>query len=258
MSLKALIFDADGTLADTEEVHRQAFNAAFLEHGLPWSWDLRRYAGLVAISGGKERIRSYIDSLGEPAPEKARLHDQVPAVHRAKTRLYAGLIAGGKARLRPGVTRLVQEARDAGIRLAIASGTTPANVEALIAATLGGEARHWFDAIACGDQASNPKPAPDLYRLALGMLQLQASECVAIEDSAKGLRAACAAGLYTIVTPTLWTYDNDFTGAGLVLRSLGDPLAPLDPASAVAAGGPFLLLSRIEKLHAERRARPDA
>ena len=170
MSLKALIFDADGTLADTEEVHRQAFNAAFLEHGLPWSWDLRRYAGLVAISGGKERIRSYIDSLGEPAPEKARLQDQVPAVHRAKTRLYAGLIAGGKARLRPGVTRLMQEAREAGIRLAIASGTTPANVEALIAATLGGEARHWFDAIACGDRAPNPKPAPDVYHLALAML----------------------------------------------------------------------------------------
>jgi len=250
MSIAALILDADGTLADTEEVHRQAFNAAFREHGLPWSWSVRDYAALVAISGGKERILRYIDSLGEAEPERARLAQLVAAAHRSKTRIYAELVAAGGAPLRPGVERLIHEARDAGVHVAIASGTTRKNVEALIACALGEAALGWFDVIACADEVAQRKPAPDFYRFVLAALKLPASACVAIEDSAKGLRAAQAAGLYTVVTPTIWTYGEDFSSAGLVLRSLGDPLAPLDAVSAAAAGGPFLVLSRLDALHA--------
>ena len=105
MSIEALIFDVDGTLADTEETHRQAFNAAFLEHDLNWNWSSHQYLDLLNISGGKERIAQYIDSLKLPAEEKQRLHGSVAAIHRTKTRIFAELIRDGRSPLRPGVAR---------------------------------------------------------------------------------------------------------------------------------------------------------
>ena len=202
MSIKALIFDVDGTIADTEETHRQAFNAAFLEHGLAWDWSRREYAELLRTSGGKERISVFIESCPLPQQEKARLQRMVQLIHGSKTRLYGELIADGCAPLRPGVARLIGEARAAGLRLGIASTTTSANISALIGAQLGAKAWNWFEAMACGDVVENKKPAPDIYTRALGMLRLPAENCVAFEDSVNGLRSAKAAGLYAVVTPT--------------------------------------------------------
>jgi HAD superfamily hydrolase (TIGR01509 family) len=250
VSIKALIFDVDGTIADTEETHRQAFNAAFLEHGLAWDWSQREYAELLRTSGGKERIAVYIESLRLVPEEKARLARMVQLIHGSKTRIYGELIADGRAPLRPGVARLIGEARAAGVRLGIASTTTSANVSALIGAQLGADAWNWFEALACGDVVSNKKPAPDIYTRALGMLRLPASDCVAFEDSVNGLLSAKAAGLYTVITPTAWSEGQDFSGADLLLRSLGDADAPLVDEDARRVGGPYLTLERLQQLHA--------
>jgi HAD superfamily hydrolase (TIGR01509 family) len=250
MSIKALIFDVDGTIADTEETHRQAFNAAFLEHELRWDWSRREYAELLRTSGGKERLAVYIDSLALPAQEKARLKGTVQFIHGSKTRIYGELIADGRAPLRPGVARLIGEARAAGLRLGIASTTSSGNVSALLGAQFGAQAWNWFEALACGDVVSHKKPAPDIYVRVLGMLRLPAQACVAFEDSVNGLKSAKAAGLYTVVTPTHWSAGQDFGGADLLLPGLGDADAPLDAGGARLAGGPYLTLERLQQLHA--------
>jgi HAD superfamily hydrolase (TIGR01509 family) len=218
--LEALIFDLDGTLADTEETHRQAFNAAFIEFELWWDWSPQRYTELLRISGGKERIAHYIGTLDAAAAERARLIELVPAIHRTKTRIYTELLEQGKRPFRPGVAKLLRSAREAGLRLAIASTTTSANVETLLRVNLAGEPQLAFSAIACGDQVRAKKPAPDVYELVLRSLHLPASRCIAFEDSVNGLRAAKAAGLVTVVTPTRWNAGQDFSAADLNLNSL--------------------------------------
>ncbi|HMA32066.1 MAG TPA: HAD family hydrolase [Casimicrobiaceae bacterium] len=248
--LAALIFDVDGTLADTEETHRQAFNYAFLHFGLGWEWQRPLYRELLKTSGGKERIAGFIDTLQLPAGEAARLRQLVPAIHREKTRLFAELIADGRCPLRPGIVRLIDDARGSGVRLAIASTTTPENVHALLTRHLGDGALRMFACIACGDHVEHKKPAPDIYELALATLGCPARRCIAFEDSANGLRAAKASGLYTVVTPSQWTMGEDFAGADLVLSHLGDPDHPLPPAQAAAAGGPWLGLPELRGLHA--------
>jgi HAD superfamily hydrolase (TIGR01509 family) len=250
MTLEALIFDVDGTLADTEETHRQAFNAAFIQFELRWDWRPQQYAELLSISGGKERLAVYVDTLEVAEAERARLKQLVPAIHREKTRLFTELIADGRARFRPGVARLIREARAAGVRVAIASTTTAANVEALIASNLGHDAYRDFAVIACCDQVEAKKPAPDIYNLALSTLGVPASACVALEDSGNGVKAAKAAGLFTVVTPTIWTATQDFRGADLVLNSLGDPRAPVDAAAQELIGAKWLTLAALARLHA--------
>lgn len=258
MRLEALIFDVDGTLADTEETHRQAFNAAFLQFELPWEWSPQLYCDLLKVSGGKERIESYIDTLRVAPAERARLKQLVPGMHRTKMRHYGELIADGRSPLRPGVERLLREARGAGLKLAIASTTAGANAQPLIRRHLGGTGFGRFDVIVCGDHVSNKKPAPDIYRLVLASLGLPAAACVAFEDSANGLRAAKAAGLFTIATPTPWTAGQDFAGADLRLSHLGDPGQPLTAAERDRIGGPWLGLAQLVALHARglRAAEP--
>ncbi len=248
MRIQALLFDVDGTLADTEETHRQAFNLAFLELGLAFAWEPDEYAELLRISGGKERLAHYFARLPVDAAERARLATLVPALHRVKTARYAELVATGGSPLRPGIARLIAEADAAGVRLAIASTTTSANVVALLDAELGPNAHRRFEVHACGDVVPSKKPAPDIYRLALASLGLTAAEAVAFEDSANGLAAAKAAGLYTVVTPTRWTRGQDFRAADLMLPHLGDPGHPLEHDPAVRARGRWLTLEALERL----------
>ena len=250
MKLRALIFDVDGTLADTEEAHRLAFNDAFAEHGLPWSWSRERYSELLRTTGGKERIAAHINSLDANITLRNRWKARIPDIHRSKTAIYTRRAGGGGIALREGVRRLLGEARDAGVRLAIASTTTRENIVALLAAALCADAPDWFEVIAAGDEVPRKKPAPDIYELVLRTMGLRADECVAFEDSGRGLAAAKSAGLFTVVTPTLWTREDNFIAADLVLTTLGDAGHPLPADDAQRVGGPVLHLGDIERLHA--------
>jgi HAD superfamily hydrolase (TIGR01509 family) len=254
VALSALLFDVDGTLADTEETHRQAFNAAFLEFRLPYAWSRDEYEVLLRISGGKERLAHYFEGLPVARAERDRLLANVTGLHRVKTERYAELVASGGSPLRPGVKRLVAEALAAGIRVGIASTTTSANVAALLDAELGRNAHQRFAVIACGDVVPSKKPAPDIYHLALSTLGLGPAQAVAFEDSANGLASARGAGLFTVVTPTRWTASQDFGEADLTIPHLGDPETPLDAASASRIGGAFLTLELLERLHARTGA----
>jgi HAD superfamily hydrolase (TIGR01509 family) len=219
MELRALIFDVDGTLADTEEVHRRAFNAAFAEHGLTWHWGRRVYGDLLKTAGGKERVREFVSRLHQPFAENERLVGLIPALHRSKTTHCERLIAA-EAKLRPGVARLLEEARGAGLKLAVATTTTRANVDSLLSATCGAWAHELFDVIAAGDVVKRKKPSPDIYQYALACLDLPPRACIAFEDSGNGLRAAKEADLFTVVTPTSWTRRDDFSRADIRLDDL--------------------------------------
>ena len=255
MSIDALIFDVDGTLADTEEVHRIAFNLAFERYRLGWVWEPARYRELLKVTGGKERIGRHIDQLELGAAERRRLHAMVPDIHAEKTRHYSAFVADGAVPLRDGVERLLHEAREGGCLLAIASTTTAANIDALLGATLGPRGLDLFSVIACGDQVRAKKPAPDIFRLALENLGLEPERAIALEDSAHGLAAANAAGLWTLVTPTFWTAGDDFAAAGLVLPSLGSPQRPLrGEPGAVLSDAAWLSFAELSRL--ARPARP--
>ena len=257
MSTEALIFDVDGTLADTEEAHRIAFNLAFERYRLGWVWEAAPYRELLKVTGGKERIGHHIDRLELGAAERRRLHTLVPDIHAEKTRHYSAFVADGAVPLRDGVERLLNEAREAGCRLAIASTTTAVNIDALLAATLGPRGLDLFSVIACGDQVRAKKPAPDIYRLVLDNLGLGPECAIALEDSAHGLAAAHAAGLWTLVTPTFWTAGDDFGAAGLVLPSLGSPEKPLQGEPGVAlTDAAWLSFAELSRL--ARPARPFA
>lgn len=218
--IKALIFDVDGTLAETEDVHLRAFNDSFCAFELDWHWDRTLYKQLLNVTGGKERIRHFID---EYLPRNsARAAAMIPQIHAAKTKRYTALIASGAVELRPRVHDILRNARNAGLQLAVATTTSLPNVVALLEATLGAEAAEMFAVIAAGDQVANKKPAPDIYQLALEKLGLTPSECLAFEDSENGLRSARAAGIETVVSKSIYTGHQNFDGAALMLPDLSD------------------------------------
>lgn len=225
--IQAVLFDVDGTLADTErDGHRIAFNAAFEEVSLDWEWDVELYGELLAITGGKERIRHYMEKYAPAELNRGELDSWIADLHKAKTRHYVALLESGKIPLRPGVSRLIQHLRDSKIKIAIATTTTPKNVTALLKSTLGEDSPGWFDVIGAGDIVPGKKPEPDIYLWVLDKLGLPAHQCIAIEDSENGIRASLAAGLDTLVTVNDYTLLQDFSGARLVLSDLGEPTQP--------------------------------
>ncbi|MBI3431802.1 MAG: HAD family hydrolase [Hydrogenophilales bacterium] len=250
MTLHALLFDVDGTLADTErDGHRPAFNQAFADAGLDWHWDIALYGKLLAVTGGKERMKHYIDHFRPDYRKPDNFDELVAELHKAKTRIYSALAAQGGIPMRPGVRRLLIEARAAGLRLAIATTTTPENVTVLLEHSLGSGTQAWFEVIAAGDIVPVKKPAPDIYHYALEKMGLAAADCLAFEDSENGLRASRGAGLKTLVTTNDYTLDHDFTGAAVVLSDLGDPGAPNRVLAGPDLGQPFVDVAYLKMLH---------
>ena len=239
--LQALIFDVDGTLADTErDGHRVAFNKAFADAGLDWCWSVERYGELLSVTGGKERIRRYLEEDHPGMLEEPDIDERIRELHAAKTRHYVALLQGGAIPLRPGVRRLLDEAAAEGLRLAIATTTTPENVTALLEATLGEEGPWRFEVISAGDIVPAKKPAPDIFTHALEAMGLPAGACLAMEDSDNGVRAARGAGLDVVVTTNDYTRAQDFDGALAVLDGFGEPDQPASVISGPALAGPVV------------------
>lgn len=221
-TLRALVFDVDGTLSDTERFHLRAFNQAFAEEGLPWHWDEALYTELLEVSGGKERMLAYWRrTCGEMVDMDGNTVAQlVERLHLAKTAHYEAMVNDGLVDLRPGVLALVDEARHYGLHLAVATTTSPVNVAALLRRAVGSHWQLQFPVVCDGSTAPRKKPHPLVYLQALERLGLPAAACLAFEDSASGLRAALAAGMDTVITPTAFTRHQDFSGALRVLPSL--------------------------------------
>ena len=248
-----LIFDCDGVLADTErDGHLPAFNQTFAEAGLPIHWSEEEYGNLLAIGGGKERLATvftpvFVETAHLPTdPDEQR--DLVARWHKAKTAHYTAMVADGVLPGRPGIARIVAEASAEGWGLAVASTSAEASVRAVLEHAVGEELAAQFTVFA-GDVVPAKKPAPDIYLLALRELGIGPEEVVVVEDSANGLRAALGAGLRTIVTVSSYTADEDFTGASLVVSSLGD--LPDDPAVVLSDPHGVGVDGQVELSHVE-------
>lgn len=247
--LRALIFDVDGTLADTErEGHWLAFNRAFAELGLDWYWSDALYRELLAVPGGRERLRAYVQQYHPEGVPAGELEAFVSHLHAVKSRHYQRLLAEGSIPLRPGVRRVLAAARAAGLRRAVASTSALPNVIALLEHTLGPGYTGWFEVIAAGEVVARKKPAPDVYVYALQALGLSPEECLAFEDSQAGLQAALGAGLRTVVTFNEYTRDQDFTGAVLVANHLGEPDTPWTVLVGAVGDAPCFDLSLARRL----------
>jgi HAD superfamily hydrolase (TIGR01509 family) len=213
--ISAIIFDVDGTLAETEELHRQAFNLAFERAGLGWRWDEALYRELLQVTGGKERILHFAATHTDLRRDEAeRL---APQLHAAKTAIYTGYVDDGAIPLRPGIAEFIEAADRAGLRLAIATTTSLPNVTALLTSAFGDRWTKLFPVVAAGDMVPRKKPAPDIYLLALQQLGLAADDCVAIEDSRNGVLSATGAGLRVIVVRSLYGSEDDVSAAAQVL-----------------------------------------
>jgi HAD superfamily hydrolase (TIGR01509 family) len=252
-NLQALIFDVDGTLADTErDGHRVAFNLAFADAGLDWDWSVELYGKLLAVTGGKERIRFYLNEFNREFERPEAFDDFVADLHRRKTEHYTRMLSEGGIPLRTGVKRLLQEAKGAGLRLAIATTTTPANVSALLRHSLAEDAEGWFEVIAAGDIVAAKKPAPDIYIWAMRQMALEPDACLAFEDSENGVKSVVDAGIKAmLVTTNGYTEDHDFNGAGLVLDKLGEPQDPFRVLGGNADGKTYVDLELLQRLHRE-------
>ncbi|MDN5836439.1 MAG: HAD family hydrolase [Nitrosospira sp.] len=251
--VRAVLFDVDGTLADTErDGHRLAFNSAFGELRLDWKWDVKLYGELLAVTGGKERIRHYLEKYTPAELNRSDLDNWIAGLHKAKTRHYVALLERGGTPLRPGVARLIRQLRNAKIKIAIATTTTPENVTSLLKSTLGEDSPGWFDVIGAGDIVPGKKPEPDIYHWVLDRLGLPAEQCIAVEDSENGLRSSLAAGLDTVVTVNDYTRLQDFTGAAVVLSDLGEPTQPFTVFEGTAYGSKWVDAELLTKLKARQ------
>jgi len=248
--LKAIIFDVDGTLANTEEAHRIAFNYAFEQAGLPWNWDVELYTKLLKVTGGKERINYYVtDFLDETIGQ-----DVVVSLHQAKNAQYQAIIQRKELPLRSGILSLINECRQSNMRIAIATTTSPGNVQNLVTATMGEDALDWFEFIADAESAPIKKPAPDVYEFVLDKMGLKAEETLALEDSYNGVTAATAINIPTLITVNNYTADDEFAGAMVVVSELGDEdtaceVISVDDSIDKSLVGNNITLDTLKQLH---------
>jgi len=220
--MKAVIFDCDGVLVDTEsDGHRVAFNRAFEALGIDAEWDVPTYGRLLLVAGGKERMRHYFDEHGWPAGRGESQDELIAALHRTKTDIFTDIIASGELPLRPGIARIVDEAIAAGVRLGVCTTSNAKAIDGVLD-LLGPERKARFEFVHAGDVVSKKKPDPEIYELAKSSLQLPVSECIVIEDSRNGLLAATGAGLPCVITTSAYTTEEDFGEAVAVVPELGD------------------------------------
>ncbi len=251
--LRALIFDVDGTLAENErDAHLVAFNETFAEYNLDWHWSEEFYGELLAVTGGKERIKFYLDRYRPDYPRPNNLEAFIAEMHQKKTVRYNELLVRNPIPLRPGVRRLLEEARCEGLRLAIATTTSFENVTTLLKYSLAPEAVGWFEVIAAGNMVPAKKPAPDIYYDTLKKMGLKGEQCLAIEDSKNGIRAAMGAHIPTLITVSDYTRHEDFTGALLVVDHLGEPNQPFTVLAGEAGESRYVDIALLRRLFSQQ------
>lgn len=214
----ALVFSVDGALAETEELHRRAFNDVFRFFDLGWVWDIAIYRKLLRVTGGKDRIRYYLQMYDETG-HRLSDHD-IADLHRFKTARFRQLIQDGQYDLRPGVAELIAVARERGQRLAIVTTTARENVDTILTEKFGLLWKNYFAAVVAGDDVERQKPAPDAYLKVLDILGLPGRDCLAIEDSRDGLDAARAAGMPVLITRSMYSSEDGFDDAQAVVDNL--------------------------------------
>ena len=247
-TLKAIILDMDGTIADTEDIHRQAFNTAFDELKVSFHWRQKEYKQLLAISGGRERLRQYLLMHMTSSGRTESLLDLADRLHDRKSEIYRQMLIDGHVGLRPGIRRLIHEAKAEGITLAIATSSSAKNVETLLKVALDEDALSLFSTIVTCDTVIEKKPAAAVYLFVLNKLELDPRHCIALEDTRNGNLAAMGAGLKTVITTHLFTTDNDFTGAALVVDQLGEPDRPAGVISGSLFGQSYVDVNLLEQL----------
>jgi len=220
--IKALIFDQDGVIIDTErDGHRVAFNQTFKDFGYDFEWSVQEYHELLQVAGGKERMRHYLHTKGFGVEVPPETEDElIKDMHKKKTATFVELIESGKLPLRPGVMRLMQEAMDRGLTLGIC---TTSNERAARAVAYNILQDIKFDFVLAGDVVSKKKPDPEIYNLALEKTGLKPDQCIVVEDSRNGVLAAKAAGMHVVATTNVYTEKEDLSDADLIVTCLGDP-----------------------------------
>lgn len=251
--LKALIFDCDGVIAETEQNgHRVAFNRTFKERGINAYWGVDEYGELLKVAGGKERLQTYFSRHPGLLPEQIDMSSYIADLHKRKTEIFMEMAAAGELPIRPGIRRIVAEARQNGVLLAICSTSNERSVRSLVRALLGELSLDWFAGIFAGDVVSSKKPAPDIYNVVKERFSLDPGECLVIEDTRNGLLAAKAAGMKCVITVSPYSEDENFDEADLVVSSLGDPELPpirvFKKSSTISDNLPYITLADLENL----------
>ena len=212
--IKALLWDVDGTIAETErDGHRVAFNRAFEALGLAWRWDEARYGELLRVTGGRERL---LHDMATRSDAPVLLDERLALarrLHEVKNRAYGEIVASGSIQLREGVQPIMEQCRERGVRLGIVTTTSTANVQALMAAELGAAWRQRFDVVVCGEDTAQKKPHPEAYLRALAALKIAPNEALAIEDSPGGATSAREAQVPVVVTRSAYFANDPIDGA---------------------------------------------
>ncbi len=232
MTLHAVVFGSLGTLTETSDLHRRAFNQAFSELGLEWEWSEETYTDLLVHIGGANRILAFAKSHGDDSVTTTTATE----LHRYKTKLYADLVAEAPSTIRPGVHRLIRSVKEAGLKLGFATSTSRANIDASIASLDGLVTLDDFDSVITIDDLDRGKPAPDAHVVCMSRLGVGAGNTIAIEDTENSVASASIAGATIVATPGDYAVDQNFSSAAVTVTSLGDP----DTQAFIVGDGPKL------------------
>ncbi len=236
MGLQAIIFDVDGTVAETADLHRAAFNRVFQEHGLSWHWDREIFSQLSPVEFSLPKLRLFSAATRRSGQGRAPCHSDLAKIAQRKAQIYCQLVRDGAAHLRPGVARLVQEALHEGLSLGAVSTSTRVETQTLLSATLGFQNLASFTSLKTAEDARVPAAERSLYQAVLEDFGIKGHRAIAIDDSARGAAAAAYNGIPALATPSMYTASNHFEHAALTLSDLGHPAEPFTVISGNAYG----------------------